>query len=98
MDGIEGKRILVTGATGQVAGHADGAVGRRNEVYAAARFTDAKAKAELESKGVQTVYFSMGDADLSALPDVDYVFHCGCNTARSPPRSGCRRTPRGRAS
>jgi nucleoside-diphosphate-sugar epimerase len=87
-DRIEGKRILVTGATGQVAGLLTEKLAERNEVWAAARFTDAKAKADLESKGVRTAYFSMGEADLSALPDVDYVFHCGCNTAPKSPEIG----------
>lgn len=30
----------------------------------------------------------MGDDDLSALPDVDYVFHCGCNTDPKTPDIG----------
>jgi len=30
----------------------------------------------------------MGDADLSGLPDVDYVFHCGCNTSPKTPEIG----------
>lgn len=88
MDRIEGKRILVTGATGQVAGLMTEKLAERNEVWAAARFTDANAKAALESKGVKTAYFSMGDADLSGLPDVDYVFHCGCNTSPKTPEIG----------
>lgn len=80
MERIEGQRILVTGATGQVAGLLTETLAARNEVHAAARFTDPKAKAALEAKGIRTAYFSMGEADLSSLPDVDYVFHCGCNT------------------
>ena len=88
MDRIEGKRILVTGATGQVAGLMTEKLAERNEVFAAARFTDAKAKADLEAKGVRTAYFSMGEADLSSLPDVDYVFHCGCNTSPKTPEIG----------
>lgn len=88
MERIEGKRILVTGATGQVAGLMTEKLAERNEVWAAARFTDANAKAALEAKGVKTAYFSMGDADLSGLPDVDYVFHCGCNTAPKTPEIG----------
>jgi len=85
---IEGKRILVTGATGQVAGLLTETLAERNEVWAAARFTDAKAKAALEAKGIRTAYFSMGDADLASLPDVDYVFHCGCNTGPKTPEIG----------
>ena len=30
----------------------------------------------------------MGDDDLSSLPDVDYVFHCGCNTDPKTPEVG----------
>lgn len=88
MDRIEGQRILVTGATGQVAGRLTEQLAERNEVFAAARFTDAKAKAALESKGIRTAYFSMGEAELSSLPDVDYVIHCGCNTSPKSPEIG----------
>jgi len=88
MDRIEGKRILVTGSTGQVAGLLTEKLAERNTVIAAARFTDKQAKAALEAKGIQTAYFSMGEADLSSLPDVDYVFHCGCNTAPKSPEIG----------
>ncbi|MFK7896298.1 MAG: NAD-dependent epimerase/dehydratase family protein [Myxococcota bacterium] len=77
---LEGKRILVTGATGQVARPLTEKLNERNEVWAAARFSDPKAKEELEAQGIKTAYFSMGDSDLAALPDVDYVLHCGCNT------------------
>ncbi len=77
---LEGKRILVTGATGQVARPLAEKLNERNEVWAAARFSDANAKKELEARGVKTAYFSMGDSDLAGLPDVDYVLHCGCNT------------------
>ena len=37
MDRIEGKRILVTGATGQVAGRLTESLAERNEVWAAVR-------------------------------------------------------------
>lgn len=88
MQRIEGQRVLVTGATGQVAGVLTERLAERNEVFAAARFTDAKAKAALEAKGVRTAYFSIGEADLSALPDVEYVIHCGCNTNPKTPDEG----------
>ena len=32
-----------------------------------------RAKAELEAAGIKTAVFSMGDSDLSGLPDVEYV-------------------------
>jgi nucleoside-diphosphate-sugar epimerase len=77
---LENQRILVTGATGQVARPIVEQLNANNEVWAAARFSDLAAKAELEAQGINTVYFSMGESDLSGLPDVDYVIHCGCNT------------------
>ncbi len=85
---LEGHRILVTGATGQVARPIAEALNERNEVWAAARFSDANARSELEQQGIRTAYFSMGDADLDSLPDVDYVVHCGCNTNPASPEIG----------
>ncbi|MEH6549642.1 MAG: NAD(P)-dependent oxidoreductase [Pseudomonadales bacterium] len=82
------QRILVTGATGQVARPIVEQLNKNNEVWAAARFSDPKAKEELEGQGINTVYFSMGEEDLSALPDVDYVLHCGCNTDPKSPEIG----------
>jgi nucleoside-diphosphate-sugar epimerase len=85
---LEGQRILVTGATGQVARPIAEQLNARNEVWAAARFSDPDAKRELEEQGVNTVFFSMGEEDLSHLPDVDYVLHCGCNTNPKSPEIG----------
>lgn len=85
---LEGQRILVTGATGQVARPMTEILGRSNEVWAAARFSDEKAKGELEALGIKTAYFSMGEDDLSGLPDVDYVFHCGANVDPKSPEIG----------
>lgn len=77
---LEGQRILVTGATGQVARVLAEKLNGRNDVFAAARFRDAKQKKELEDLGIGTVVLSIGEADLSSAPDVDYVFHCAANT------------------
>lgn len=77
---IQGAKILVTGATGQVARPIAQQLNADNEVWAAARFSDPQAKAELEEQGINTVAFTMGEQDLSHLPDVDYVIHCGVNT------------------
>ena len=85
---LEGQRILVTGATGQVARPLAEKLNATNEVWAAARFSDPQAKQELEEAGIKTALFSMGDDDLSGLPDVDYVFHCGCNTDPKTPEIG----------
>lgn len=85
---LENQRILVTGATGQVARPIAEQLNSHNEVWAAARFSDPEAKQELETQGIHTVYFSMGEEDLSGLPDVDYVIHCGCNTDPKTPEEG----------
>jgi nucleoside-diphosphate-sugar epimerase len=85
---LKGQKILVTGATGQVGRPIAESLNADNEVFAAARFSDPVAKQELEAQGIQTAYFSMGEDDLSGLPDVDYVFHCGCNTDPKTPEEG----------
>ncbi|MEM9177788.1 MAG: NAD(P)-dependent oxidoreductase [Myxococcota bacterium] len=85
---LDGQRILVTGATGQVARPLTEKLAERNEVWAAARFSDARAKEELEAAGVKTAFFSMGESDLEGLPDVDYVIHCGANVDPKTPEIG----------
>ncbi len=92
---LEGHRILVTGATGQVARPIAETLNESNEVFAAARFSDPQAKQELQALGIQTAYFSMGEEDLSALPDVEYVIHCGCNTNPKTPEDGLRQNAEG---
>lgn len=78
---LKGQRILVTGATGQVARPIAEAFNWHNEVWAAARFTNAEAKRELENQGINTVSYTQGEENLEHLPDVDYVVHCAVNLA-----------------
>jgi nucleoside-diphosphate-sugar epimerase len=92
---LQGHRILVTGATGQVARPIAESLNKSNEVFAAARFSDPQAKQELQAQGIQTASFSLGDEDLSALPDVEYVIHCGCNTNPKTPEDGLRQNAEG---
>ena len=74
MSELQGKKIVVLGATGMVATPVVHHLAEHNEVWGAARFHNAKAKAELEERGVRTVVVDLADPDLSALPtDVDYV-------------------------
>ncbi len=65
---LQGKRIVITGATGQVAGPIAEALAGSNEVIAAARFSDAAAKARLEAAGVTCATVDLRSGDLSALP------------------------------
>jgi UDP-glucuronate 4-epimerase len=71
---VEGKRILLTGATGQVGLPVALSLAPHNEVVAVARFGDAKAKARLEEAGVTCVTSDLVAGDLSAVPaEVDHV-------------------------
>jgi nucleoside-diphosphate-sugar epimerase len=76
MDELRNKKVVVLGATGMVATPVVQHLAEHNEVWGLARFHNAKAKADLEERGVRTVVFDLQDPDLSVLPDgVDYVIN-----------------------
>jgi len=71
-----GRKIVITGVTGQVARPLATALARDNEVYGAARFTDRAAREALEAAGVHCVPVDLAAGDVSGLPaDADYVLH-----------------------
>lgn len=73
---LEGSKILVTGATGQVAYPLARSLAARNEVWAAARFSDPAKRQGLEAAGVRCAPVDLTSGDFSALPeDFDAVFH-----------------------
>jgi UDP-glucuronate 4-epimerase len=73
---LQGAKIVVTGVTGQVAEPLACALARDNEVYGAARFTDATARQRLEDAGVRCVVVDLQAGDPGALPaDADYVLN-----------------------
>lgn len=73
---MKGKRILITGPTGQVAKPVSIALAKDNEVFGLARFNDANAKAELEAAGIKCVKADLAAGDFSAVPtDIDYVLN-----------------------
>lgn len=75
---LSGARILVTGATGQVALPVALALAADNEVIAIARFTDEAKRARLEAQGVQCISVDLARGSLDDVPaDVDFV----CNFA-----------------
>jgi len=76
---LEGKRIVVSGATGQVGVPVALALAQGNEVIAAARFADPAVRERLEAAGVTCAVVDLAGGDLSALPrdGVDAV----CNFA-----------------
>ena len=71
---LQGKTVVVTGATGQVAEPVAIALAATNEVVAGARFRDATARARLEAAGVRCVPIDLVSGDVSGLPaDADFV-------------------------
>jgi UDP-glucuronate 4-epimerase len=70
------SKILITGPTGQVATPITLSLAAGNEVWGAARFKDAGARATLEAAGVQCVPIDLAAGDFSNLPsDFDYVLN-----------------------
>ena len=59
---LTGQRVLVTGATGQVARPIAEQLNAGNEVWTAARFRDEQARAELEAAGVHTTFERMAES------------------------------------
>lgn len=82
---IEGKRILVTGPTGQVAFPLTLALAPHNDVWGAARFSDADRRKALEESGVTCRAVDLGEADFSGLPsNFDYVFNLAVARSAEP--------------
>jgi UDP-glucuronate 4-epimerase len=76
MNQLEGEKVLVAGATGQVGLPLALALAGDNDVWAAARFTDAGARERLEAAGATCVAVDLVDGDLADLPDdFDYVLN-----------------------
>lgn len=73
---MRGSKILITGASGQVAVPVALALAADNEVWGAARFTDQAARERLEKGGVRTHAVNMAAGDFTGLPtDFDYVLN-----------------------
>lgn len=73
---IEGKRIVVTGLTGQIGGAVAKALVPGNTVYGLARFTAAGSRAVWQAAGVETVACDLSAGDYHGAPeDIDYVLH-----------------------
>lgn len=80
---MRGKKLLITGTTGQVGKPVALHFAEHNEVWAIARFGDAKKRADLESAGVRCEVVDLGVGDFSTVPeDFDYVLNFA--VAKSP--------------
>jgi len=73
---ITGKKLLVTGASGQIAHALAKRLAEHNEVWGIARFGDEQRRRTLEEAGVHTAKVDLVDPDFSGLPpDFDHVLH-----------------------
>lgn len=84
MEAIEGKRILISGATGQVAYPVARALAARNEVIALARFARPGDRDRFSPHGIACAAGDLSTGDLQAVPsDVDYVLHFAVAKSRA---------------
>jgi len=73
---LRGKKVLITGLTGQVANPVALSLAKENDVWGIARFTNPAIKEELETHGITCLKFDLAEPDLSGLPDdFDYVLN-----------------------
>ena len=72
---MEGKKVLITGASGLIGFDLARELCKANQVYGLARFTDPDIRQELESLGVTCIAKYVLTDDLDDLPQgIDYVF------------------------
>ena len=80
---LSGKKILLTGLTGNLGGSIANALVADNEVWGFARYTRKGQREFWQQKGVHTVVGDCADGIFEGLPkDFDYVIHCA---AANPP-------------
>jgi Nucleoside-diphosphate-sugar epimerases len=73
---LSDKKILITGATGQIGFPVARFLAEKNEVWGVARFTDEQNKQHLERLGVSTFTLDLNSNDYGTLPtDFDHVVH-----------------------
>ena len=65
---LEGKRILVTGPTGQVARPLVAALAQHNEVFGLARFSKIEEREAIEALGARTIAADLGTGSLEQVP------------------------------
>jgi nucleoside-diphosphate-sugar epimerase len=73
---LRGAKVLVTGGTGQVARPIAEHLAPNNEVWCPARYSDPRARDELEARGITTRVWDFTTTDLSDLPsDFTHIVH-----------------------
>jgi len=75
-DLLKGKKILITGLTGQVAYPVAVSFAKENDVWGLARFSKPDVKEKLEQGGINCVEFDLDHPEFSGVPgDFDYVLN-----------------------
>ena len=93
---ITGKRILMTGLTGQVGGSLAEQLAPHNEVLGLARYSKPGSRAAVEALGVVPVTCDYASGDFSAVPDdVDYVIHVAADVDPASIDEGIRQNAEG---
>lgn len=73
---LSGKRIIITGLTGQVAGPVAQVLALDNEVFGVARFSDPSTRDTLEQAGVNCIAADLASGAFDAVPrDADYLLN-----------------------
>ena len=73
---LEGKKVLITGHTGQIGGAVAKHWGKRCELWGLARYSQPGSMEEAEARGVKPVKGDFSTGDLDGVPDdFDYVMH-----------------------
>jgi UDP-glucuronate 4-epimerase len=81
---LEGKKILITGATGKIAFPIARALAPSNDVWGVARFTQSGTRERLEAAGVRPVPFDVSSGPFESLPDdFTHVFHAAMDAGLS---------------
>jgi UDP-glucuronate 4-epimerase len=78
---IEGKKVLITGHTGQIAYAVAEYLASRCELWGLARYSKPGSREQVESMGIVPVTCDFTTGDFSGVPDdFDYVVHFAANT------------------
>ena len=87
---LKGKRILVTGPTGQVGRPLVEALAPHNEVFALARFGKPEDRDAFTAIGAHPIAVDLADGSLDAVPEGDLLFMAGGGILAHPggPRAG----------